>query len=56
LLALAGLGFTGAMLSPRQRIAQNLDDLAKVEGLVLSPLFGVVGTVLGFYLGSREKE
>ncbi|MCL6528309.1 hypothetical protein [Meiothermus granaticius] len=56
MLALAGLGFTGAILWRGLSIAQNLDDLAKVAGLVLSPLFGVVGTVLGFYFGSREKE
>jgi len=37
-------------------MAQNLDVLATLVGLVLSPLFGVVGRVLGFYFGSRKRD
>jgi len=56
MLALAGLVFAGMILWRGLGLAQSLDDLAKLAGLVLSPLFGVVGTVLGFYFGSRERD
>lgn len=32
----------------------GLDDLIKLSGIVLSPLIGIFGTVLGFYSGSQS--
>lgn len=56
MLALSGLVFAALILWRGLGMAQSLDDLAKLAGLVLSPLFGVVGTVLAFYFGSRERD
>jgi hypothetical protein len=56
MLALSVLVFAGTILWRGLNMVQSLDDLAKLAGLVFSPLFGVVGTVLGFYFGSRERD
>ncbi|WP_135256326.1 hypothetical protein [Thermus caldilimi] len=56
ILVLALVGITLALLIKGWPLVHTLDDLLKLSGIVLSPLVGIFGAVLGFYFGIQSRQ
>ncbi|MCS6867587.1 hypothetical protein [Thermus sp.] len=53
-LGIVLVGLIVAFFYQGLRWVGGLDDLIKLSGIVLSPMIGIFGTVLGFYSGSQS--
>ena len=56
LLSFALVGTEAAFLVKGWPLVGSLDDLVKLSGIVLSPLMGIFGMVLGFYFGLQNRR